>query len=173
MNLRLDPIALYGAGLSSLIFVWQIYTWWRTGPRLRVRTARDMQMFGAGGMQDDRSYVVINVVINVANVGNGDTTITHVALYGYKGWWAWLRKKETKVGIVNHAVAAYPLPYVLKAGQTFMSMVHQDATLCQWSREMRLYGVIIHSSSKRAVLARIDPISNEKVGKEAAAKTSR
>jgi hypothetical protein len=66
--------------------------------------------------------------------------------------------------LVNHASAAYEIPYVLKPGKTFMSMGKQTPEIERWSREARLYGVIVHSFSKRPLFLRIQTISPPSVG---------
>jgi hypothetical protein len=119
----------------------------------------NMQQFGHG-IEDDSSYVAFNV----ANVGKADTTITHVAVYAFKGARSWLRNRPTKVWLVNHAIAAYEIPYVLKPGQTFMSMGKQTRDIERWSREARLYGVILHSFGSRPLFLRIKPINPPSVG---------
>jgi hypothetical protein len=150
---RIDVVAAYAAILSTIVFLWQVYTWWRKGPRLRLALATNMVTYGSAGKSND-SYVTYNV----ANIGDADTTITHVAIYGYPNWWTRVRRRPTLTAIVDHAVVAYPIPYVLKPGQTFMSMAIQSTQLEQWSREFYLYGVIIHSVSRRPLTARIRPI---------------
>jgi len=105
--------------------------------------------------RDDNLYLALSV----ANVGKADTTITHVILYGFDGWWSYVRGRPIKTAVVNHGLAAYPIPYVLRPGQTFMSLAHQDADLEKWSREMRLYGGVIHSFKKQPLLMRVRAIS--------------
>lgn len=36
---KIDPIAIYAAILSTIVFIWNVFVWWRTGPRLRVSAA--------------------------------------------------------------------------------------------------------------------------------------
>lgn len=151
---KLDPLALYAALLSTVIFVWEIIKWVRQGPRLKGRANSGMKTFGMG-YSDDKTYVVLNVT----NVGTEKTTITHVAIYGFKRWWSWLRTRPDKAGVVKHSIAAYPIPYVLNVGEKFMSMCHQDDELEQWSRDYWLYAVIVHSFSDKPLLMRIKPIA--------------
>lgn len=146
-------IALYAAFLSTIGFAWQVFTFVRSGPRLRLTIGRNMKKYG-GLIEDNKTYLVFNV----ANVGNGDTTITHVVLYGFDGMWARLRNRHSWAALVNHPQDAQPIPYVLKAGQTFMSLCHQDGEIERRSRDTYLYGVVIHSGRRSALMQRIEPI---------------
>jgi hypothetical protein len=148
-------IAIYAAVLSTIVFVWNVFVWWRTGPRLKVSASSNMKMFGPG-VSDDSTYIVTNV----SNVGTQQTTITHVVGFVYRNRWARFRNKRSETFVVNHTMPAYPLPYVLPAGQTFMSMALQDEAVEKRSRDGLLYVGIIHSFRARPVLARVHPIKS-------------
>jgi hypothetical protein len=150
---KLDPVAVYAATVSTTVLIWNIFVWFRNGPRLKVSASANMKTFGPGG-RDDTTYLVANV----RNVGTQQTTITHVVAFAYKNRWERFRGRKAQTFVVNHAVAAYPLPYVLPAGQTFMSMGEQTAELEKLSREKLLYLGVIHSCRERPLLARIRPI---------------
>jgi hypothetical protein len=109
MAIKLDPIAIYAAILSTAVFCWQIYTWLRSGPRLRGSVSRNMIQFGEG-YRDDNLYLVINV----ANVGKADTTITHVVIFAFDGWWQYFRNRPAKTAVVGRGASSYSIPYVLK-----------------------------------------------------------
>jgi hypothetical protein len=79
------------------------------------------------------------MVTNVSNVGTQQTTITHVVMHAYPNRWRRFRKRASKKFIINHAMPAYPLPYVLQAGQTFMSMALQEEDVEKLSRDSLLY----------------------------------
>ena len=149
-----DFVAIYAAVVSTAVLIWQIVTWLRPGPRLRGRASANMVGYDASGHSDGQRFVMFNV----ENVGTGATTITHVALYGYAGWRAWLRKRHTWAAIIDRGVAAHPLPYVLNAGHTFTPLANQTDELERWSRDMWLYGAIVHSSARHPLLMRIAPI---------------
>jgi hypothetical protein len=137
---RIDPVAIYAATVSTCVLIWQIFVWLRTGPKLKVSASANMKTFG-GFQQDDNAYVLIKV----RNVGTQQTTITHVVGFSYRSRWAHLRRKPSGTFVVNHSVAAYPIPYVLGAGQTFMSMIVQDQSVEKQSRETLLFVGVIHS----------------------------
>ena len=155
---KIDPLAIYAAFLSTTVFIWQIFVWMRAGPRLRVSASSNMLTFG--GIRDDKTYVVVNV----RNIGTQPTTITHVVGFAYRNRWERFRRRPFKNFVVNHAVAAYPIPYVLEAGKIFTSMIEQTEKVEKLSREGLLFVGIIHSFRPRPVLARIHPIEGPAAG---------
>ena len=155
---EIDPVAIYAAIVSTIVFVWQIFVWLRTGPRLKVSTSANMvhrTMMIPPSSEVKDTYVALNV----RNVGTQQTTITHVAMYAYPHWVACWRDKPSDVSIINHAVPGYNLPYVIEAGHTFMSLVKQSEEVEKLSRERLLFVGVIHSFRNRPVLARVRPIA--------------
>jgi hypothetical protein len=150
---RLDPVAVYAAVVSTIVLGWQIFVWFRTGPRLKLSASSNMKTFG-GIKTDDNTYITLNV----RNVGTQQTTITHVLMFSYKNRWKWFRRKPETTGFINHGVAAYPIPHVLGAGQTFMSMARQTVEIEKRSRDHLLYIGVQHSCCDRPMFARVRPI---------------
>jgi hypothetical protein len=150
-----DYVVTYAAVVSTAVLIWQIFTWLRTGPRLRGSSSTNMVIYGAGGRLDEENRYVR---FSVQNVGTADTTITSVGLYGYDGWWEWIRKRPSKAAVINHDVEGHPLPYVLKAGHTYTSTFVQTEQLEEWSRKMHLCGFIFHSFRRRPLLLAIRSI---------------
>jgi hypothetical protein len=150
---KFDPVAVYAAIVSTVVLCWQIFVWFRAGPRLKISASPNMKTMPSS---DKTTYVVANV----RNVGTQQTTITHVIIHAYRNWWHRLRNKPSDTFIVNHRLpAAYPLPHVIVAGRTFMSMIVQDEQVEKLSRERLLFVGIIHSFRERPILARVRPIA--------------
>jgi hypothetical protein len=80
---HVDPIAIYAAIIASVALGWQIFTWLRNGPRLRIRAFPNEVLLGRAHAPDDRLHIVLNVV----NVGNAETTLTHMLLICYPSLW--------------------------------------------------------------------------------------
>jgi hypothetical protein len=158
---KIDPIAIYAALVSTTVLIWNIFVWFRNGPRLRVSVSTNMGTFGRG-IRDDSTYIVVNV----RNVGTQQTTITHVVMFAYRNWWDRFRKKTSEEALIlDNAVPACPIPYMLQAGQTFMSMGLQTEVLEKRSRDRLLYAGVIHSFCDRPVLARVRPINPQSAKK--------
>jgi hypothetical protein len=149
-----DLVPIYAAVLSTVVFSWQVFTWWATGPRLRGKTAANVQII-AGGKRDD----IVYVTLNVANVGTQPTTVTNVLVYCYKNRWARLRDRRMRQGLVTSGAPAHPVPSVLEVGKTFLALVQQTPDFEEWTRTMLTYIVIVHSFSRRNLLIRVPPIA--------------
>ena len=108
---KIDLVAIYAALVATSLLIWNVFTWLRSGPRLTGTVSVNMRYFPPIDSANS-SYLMIYVI----NSGNADTTITHVVLFGYKNPFAryFRSKKPAKTAIVNHAVDAYPIPFVLK-----------------------------------------------------------
>jgi hypothetical protein len=149
-------VAIYAAIVATVSILWQIWGWFRSGPRLRVRASADMQVMG-GYNKEDRKYTVVNVT----NVGTAKTTITNVVMFAYKNLLNKILNRPNKTFVVNHDVAGYQIPYMIDAGCTFMSMMMQNDDMESLSRTSMLYMGVIHSLSAKPVLARVRPIQPE------------
>jgi hypothetical protein len=88
---KIDPIAIYAAVLSTIVFIWNVFVWWGTGPLLKVSASSNMKMFGPGA-RDNSSYLLANV----GNVGTQQTTITHVIGFAYRNRWDRVRNKPAE-----------------------------------------------------------------------------
>src|SRR5713226_8779851 len=68
-------------GCPTGVGIWQVYAYFRDGPRLRL-TAGGNREIGGGGYVDPNTYFVVNVV----NVGNRATTIQAVGMCVFDNW---------------------------------------------------------------------------------------
>lgn len=152
-------VAIYAAGLSTFVFFWQLILWRWSGARLSGRANANMEVHG-GAFPDNNTYVVMNI----QNVGRTDTTITTVALLAYSPFWRRLKSPESNYYVV-HNQDTYPLPYVLRPGQTFTSMVIQDEKIERLSNNNRLYAAIYHAMSSRPLRLYIPPIEKAESSK--------
>jgi len=149
---KIDPVAIYAATISTIVLLWQIFVWFRTGPRLKISVSSNMKTFGA--LEDGNTYIVANVV----NTGTQPTTIPHVVGYAYRNRLIYILGKPSNTFWVKHSVATYPIPYPLEVGKTFMSMMIQEETIEQLSRDRLLYFGVVHAFGKTPVIARVRPI---------------
>jgi hypothetical protein len=143
--------------MATAAMVWNIFTWWHKGARLRGAATPNMIMVG-GVIEDNNTYIGMTVY----NVGDAPTTITNVVLFGYRNRLRrWLRRTEDKAAIVNHSLAQ-AIPYTLAGGGRFMSRAIQAPELEEWSRHYCLYMGVCHSMSRRPFLMRVKPIAADR-----------
>jgi hypothetical protein len=150
---KFDPVAVYAAIVSTVVLFWQIFVWFRAGPRLKLSASPNMLM----SPSDGKTYIVANV----RNIGTQQTTITHVLIYAYPNWWARFRENPSLTAIVPHTLpAAYSIPFVIDVGHTFLTMIVQVQELEKRSRDELLFIGIIHSFRDKPLLARVHPIKD-------------
>lgn len=149
--------AWWGAAIGSVALMWQMFTWFRKGPRLRLLATSNMKILTPGVDVDETLYVSVSV----RNVGDGPTTLTHFCGVSYNGWFNWLRRKQAGRFVVITGPDS-PIPFKLDPGETWSGMVLQNQVLSSlsWSG-MWLYLGVQHSMAKKPAFTRAKlPLGN-------------
>lgn len=152
---ELNPITVYSAVVATGVAMWQVFTYLRDGPRLKVSVGTNMKIAG-GGRIDPKTYVSFNVT----NIGKGDTTVTSVGYYVFDTPWKKFRRKSSAAFIVVTGPPGHSVPHVLEPGKTFMALCDQTEELVGYTKGRRLYGVISHSMG-REYLVRLPTIEEK------------
>lgn len=85
--------AWWGAIVATVVFAWDVYKWKQSGAALRVSVASNMEpSANLLNQLTAKTWVVIEVV----NVGNKKTTLTHQVAFHYPSWFARVRRKPDK-----------------------------------------------------------------------------
>jgi len=138
-----DQAAWFGASIGALNFCWNIWLWWRSGPRLRV-TAHCNQLNSMGLTGGS-----LQVRIRVKNNGTAPTTITSVCFQTYDSWWKWVRRKSTDYpAVLSHPQPA-ELPSKLEVGSEWDARVEQDPNVGDWLESGGIWCAVSHSFAKR------------------------
>lgn len=147
-----DAAAWVGAITGSFAIFWEIFVWLRTGPRIKVTVAGDMQF--AGPYIYDSGHK-LKFVVEAKNVGDSKTTITHMFARYYESWWQqYVRRKANRQFIVANPLPGQ-IPHLLDAGERWMGCSDQTPEMEKFSREGRLYFGIYHSTSDKPCVARV------------------
>ena len=133
-------VAWWGAILSTIVFVWDIYKWRRSGPKLRLRVQTGMEMLNASE-HEGKTLLVIEVV----NYGERPTTITNAVFVSYSSLWSRLRKRHSKVFLLPIPSTEQPLPFELKPGTIWRGIGVQQQGLEDAARNGYLYCLVAHS----------------------------
>jgi hypothetical protein len=149
-------IALYAAGLSTIIALWNFYQWWIKGPKLVGRAASNMVTYG-GAPQDGNTYCVLTV----SNRGDAPTTVTNLGLLGYKSRLQYLINRHSKAAVITAGGLGHPVPCQLVPGNEFTGFAIQNAELEKWSRDHLLFMCMWHSMSNKPFRVRLKSIANE------------
>jgi hypothetical protein len=156
---KFDPVAVYAAVVATFVAAWNIFIWFQTGPKLKLRIWTGMAVVPPlHGTEEDDLYISFKA----ANIGTSPTTITHLTLVGYSSWFGYLRNRADRSAIVNSGLPfSHPLPHVLKIGETYDALVCQTAEIEEWTRTHKLFGGVVHSGLERSIRVRIQPIAKK------------
>ena len=153
MNLATVIAAWWGAIVATLAFVWEVFRWLRSGPRIQVKATANMKAIGIPGLDNDDIYILVEVM----NSGDAPTTITNYGAHVYEGLICRLmdRARSRHVG-VDPNIFGPSIPYVLEVGQRWMAGIKQSQFDKALIREGKLYAVVMHTFSKwRPALAKV------------------
>ena len=141
--------AWWGAILATIVFVWEIYKWLRSGPRLVINVAPNMQLALQAGVEDR-----LHIAITVSNVGDATTTITHLFGCAYKNRLASLRNKRCKTLIYSPSLTVN-YPTTLEPGKTWTAWIPQAEALDSLKPSRYIKIGVLHSMSKRPAFSSI------------------
>ena len=144
-------LAIWGATLSTVAILWDIYKWKTTGPNIKMRLMTGMQSYNIPEYQD------MTLVVAVAtNRGDRPTTITHLGLAYYDSWWkAMLCKRASAYAFIAIPSSTQPVPFELKPGVEWSGMIEQNSKLEEWARNGWLYVTISHSHDRKPIQCRL------------------
>jgi hypothetical protein len=144
-------LAIWGAVLSTIAIVWDVYKWRTSGPNLQMRVMTGMEAFNIPEYEGKTLIVAV-----VTNRGDRPTTITHLAVAYYDAWWkAMLRKRSAANGWIATPSTTQRVPFELKPGVEWSGMIDQTKELEVWAREGWLYATIYHSHDRKPIRQRI------------------
>jgi len=127
-----DFVAWWGAIISTLVFLWDIYKWKTTGPKLSVSTSSNMKALNLPG-KENKTWITLHV----QNNGDKPTTIMNVGIKVYKNKFFKFIRKRSKAFVVP-GVGASPnqsIPYVLNVGCIWQGLILQTEELEKFAKE--------------------------------------
>jgi hypothetical protein len=142
---KIDPIAIYAAVLSTFVFLWNVYVWWNSGPKLAVSATMNMLVIGGFPTDDEKKLYLI---VRATNVGSKKTTVTNVVIFSFNSLWQRLRGRPAWAAVFNNTDPSYRLPYILDVGHNFSSRADQTG-LVEKIRDTYFYAGVEHSFSGR------------------------
>ena len=144
--------AWWGAIIATLLLAWDVYKWKRTGPIIKVSASPNMQTFGGipNGLEDK-----MFVVVEVTNIGDRKTTLTHLVAFHYASFFQKLRRKKNKSFFVANPALSKSFPYILPSGERWLGGIEQNAKLEELSRNGYLYCGVYHASGRKPIVERV------------------
>jgi hypothetical protein len=145
--------AWWGAGTGTLVLAWDVFKWFKSGARLRVTAIPNMQFLpSGGGLLNDKKLVAVEV----ANVGDNKTTLTHIVVMHYKTiFHKTFRRKPIAQFIVVIPISDQIIPYQLGPGERWAGAIDQNEEQEKMMKKGALYVGACHSSSPNPVLVRV------------------
>jgi len=144
-------IAAWGAILSTVVFLWDIYKWRTAGPRLRFSVTANMKRVDMDRPGDKGETII---AVKATNYGDRPTTITNIGYLYYRDR-RWIpREPDKKVILTNPKWPQRP-PFELKPGSRWMVSLDQTAEIEQMSREGKLFFLLFHSHTEKPVKRRL------------------
>ena len=141
-----------GAVVATLAFLWEVFQWTRSGPRILVNAKAGMEPINVPGANEKEKLIFIEVV----NVGDRPTTITNFGTHIFDGLIKRLLRKPEKMGVVvNNGNFGPQLPYVLEAGQRWTGAIEQNQFENKLITDGNLYAAVFHTFSTKAVLSKV------------------
>lgn len=137
--------AWYAALVGTAALVWDVWKAGRSGPRLSGSAQSGMIFIDDYSSSKDSLYLTFSVF----NVGDRATTIASVFVEYYPNWWAWIRGKSTKGGIVPVPSPAQPIPYKLGPGERWIGWAKQTDEILNWITSGFVCCSICYDASKK------------------------
>lgn len=145
-------VAWWGAIVATLVLLWDIYKWTKSGPNVIISARPDMKTsVGAPQNLSGKKYIVVEAI----NKGNKKTTIILLVCYHYSSITTRILKKPSAIIVVPDTGLAQRLPYVLEPGERWQGIIDQSKDLEKMAGQGYLYCGIIHALKRRPVLQRV------------------
>lgn len=113
--------AWWGAILSSIVFLWNLYKWKVKAARLLMWLEPNTRAFG-----DPAGEAKSWISVTVSNIGERPTLLQSLGIRYYAGWLQRLRNQpEISVAFPNPS-QNFPLPRLLKPDDHWAGMIPQD-----------------------------------------------
>lgn len=148
-------LAWWGAILSSVVFLWDIYKWKTAGPKIRFSIQTGMESVNMPEYDGKKL-----IVSNVTNYGDRSTTITNLGFLYFESLWSQIRQKPDRAFIFPHPSSVNTLPFELKEGSVWSGIVIQDQQLEEMATKGRLYCVLYLSHDEKPTKFRVVIRSN-------------
>lgn len=134
MDIQTIYVAWYAAAVSTIVLLWDVYKWMRSGPKLNIKAKPNMTRVIFMGNAEK------SIFIEVTNTGSANTTLTHLIFYRYKNRFdAFFRRNSITRGVVMDSSFGPNLPYELNAGGRWTGGISQEDLITKTGNE----GVLI------------------------------
>jgi sulfur relay (sulfurtransferase) DsrC/TusE family protein len=151
-------VAWWGAILATIIFLWDIYKHYSTGPRIKMDVKADRRALGDPELEG-RTLILVEAT----NTGDKATTLKLMVIIFHQTWWQRLGRKPAKQFFIKNPGRHLSFPHRLEVGDTWNGFANQSDEVTQLARDGYLYCHLYCSSQKRPVKGRVvlEPVKSE------------
>ncbi len=142
--------AWWGAGIATLVLLWDIYKWRSSGPDTRMTIRPNMHLFGDPELEG-RDIVVVSAT----NIGDRATTLESMSIVSHPNRWSMLRNRPHKQFYVKNPGRTRPFPCQASVGQRWDGMLFQNDELVDLSKNEIVYCQLHIASRPRPVRKRL------------------
>jgi hypothetical protein len=143
-------VAWWGATLSTIVFLWDIYKHRTAGPKLRFSLQTGMESINSPRYEGKKLMLA-----NVTNYGDRPTTITNLGYLYFKRRRFFRKPIADKAAIVPNPSPGQPLPFELKPGAVWMGVAIEDGNIREWATTGFLYMMLYHSHNDKPLRRRV------------------
>lgn len=150
-----DMAAWWGAILSSIVFLWNLYKWKIKGSRLLMWLEPNTRTFG-----DPAGEGKPWISVTVSNIGERPTVLQSLGMRYYAGWSQRLRNQPEISIVFPNPSHNFPLPRLLKPDDHWAGMISQDtaenhASLEELSRTGHVMIYLAYSNRRKEIRKRL------------------
>ena len=121
--------AWWGAGVATLVLLWDIRKWFAERARLVVSARGDYMISVQGVGQQQGEFVLITV----RNRGRLPSTLTNIVMLRFKTRWGRLRRRSDGAYIVI-ATGSEPIPHLLGPGEEWSGYFPQTPDIVEYAK---------------------------------------
>ena len=142
----LDPIAIYAAIVATVVLLWDIVKWIKSGPKVILNCYTGRELYGAEGLLSQFAGKTLTH-IKVQNRGSKATTLNNVIVKHYKNNWDRIYKKPDHQGIIANPKITQDFPCSLAPGDEWSGGIDESSLEDEWKKQGILECEIHHSFS--------------------------
>jgi len=159
-TLNAETIALYiGAFMGVVSFGWQVFRYFKEGPKLLVRVNQHMELVNTFQGPNGDELVSISAV----NVGSQTTTVTHLVILRFQSRWGRILRRKCRVAFISSPKGS-GLTYKLAVGDEWVGLMDQKDLDDTFHKGGTVYVGVYHTFGKGPCVVRVRP-ENQKDNK--------
>lgn len=150
-GIPVDVVAWVGASTGVLALLWNVYTWWRSGPQLLIRLLPGMQPLRG---PPDR----VLLFVEVRNIGDRATTLRQAFITRHTSRWSYIfrpGRPQRGQAIPQFGTDGQDLPHRLEPGDAWSGSLQETPAMHEFASEGIVSFEIHHAASRRPVRSRL------------------